>query len=138
MSEQDVDVVRRAFAMFQEGMASGNPALTFDSGLVASDATWHVPEGPGIRDSYVGRDGWLEFVAAWTEDFDWSIQLEKAVDAGDGRVVVETHQRAAGKASGVPVELLMGGIWTVEGGQIVRMENFFDPADAYAAVGLSD
>ena len=62
----------------------------------------------------------------------------ESIDVGDGRVVVNTHQRAEGKASGVPVELHMGAIWTVEGDQVVRMENFFDPADALAAAGPSD
>jgi len=138
MSEQDVEVVRRAFKAFQKGMASGNPAITFDLGLLSPDAKWIVPSGAGIQPEYEGRDGWLEFIKAWTEDFDWSIELAQAVDAGDGRVVVETHQRAAGKASGVPVELQMGGVWTVENGQVVRMENFFDLADAFAAAGLQD
>jgi hypothetical protein len=47
-------------------------------------------------------------------------------------------QRATGKASGVPVELRMGGIWTVKGGQVIRAENFLEPADALRAAGLSD
>ena len=59
-------------------------------------------------------------------------------DVGGGRVLVNTHQRAAGRASGVPVELHMGAIWTVEDGQVIKQENFFDPADALAAAGLSD
>ncbi len=57
---------------------------------------------------------------------------------GYGRVVVRTHQRATGKGSGVPVELQMGGLWTVEGGQATQAENFFDPADALKAAGLSE
>jgi ketosteroid isomerase-like protein len=89
-----------------------------------------------MRSIYEGREGWLEFMETWTEDFDWSIEIEDIADAGDGRIVVNTHQRATGKASGVPVELHMGAIWTVEGDQVVRMENFFDPAEAYAAAGI--
>ena len=57
---------------------------------------------------------------------------------GNGRVVVMSLQRATGKASGVPVELRMGGIWTVEGGQVTRVENFLEPADALRAAGLSE
>ena len=140
MSEQDVEVVRRAFADFQEGMASGNPADQHSIGdPSAPDLKWILPvDAPGMRPVYEGREGWLEFMQTWTEDFDWSIEIEDAIDAGDGRVVVNTHQRAVGKASGVPVELVMGAIWTVEGDQVVRMENFLDPAEALAAAGLSD
>jgi ketosteroid isomerase-like protein len=138
MSEQDVEVVRQAFAEFSKGVVEGNPGVTFDLGLVAPDAKWILPEGgAGIQTEYVGREGWLEFIQDWTEDFDWSIELVEANDVGDGRVVVETLQRAAGKGSGVPLEVHMGGVWTVKDGQVVLMENFFQPAEAYAAVGLS-
>jgi ketosteroid isomerase-like protein len=87
---------------------------------------------------YEGREGWLEFMKTWTEDFEWSIEIEEAIDVGDGRVIVNTRQRAVGKSSGVPVEAFMGTIFTVKGGQVVRGENFLDPAEALEAAGLSD
>jgi ketosteroid isomerase-like protein len=139
MSENDVEVVRRAHAEFEAGLARGNPAAAFDSGIASAEFEWILPaEAPGLRAVYRGREGFLEFMRTWTEDFDWSIELEQAVDAGDGRVVVRTHQRARGKGSGVPVELQMGGLWTVESGQVTRAENFFNPADAFEAAGLSE
>ena len=123
----------------RKALASGNPAAAFDAGSVPPDLKWILPaNAPGLREVYEGREGWLEFMQTWTEDFDWWIDIEPVIDLDDGRVVVHTHQRAEGKASGVPVELHMGAIWFVEGDQVVRMENFFDPADALAAAGLSD
>ncbi len=98
---------------------------------------WILPgDAPGMRSVYQGRDEWLEFIKTWTEDFEWTIEIEHIQDVGDGRVLVNTHQRAAGKASGVPVELHMGAIWTVEDGRVVEQRNFFEPADAFAAAGL--
>jgi ketosteroid isomerase-like protein len=139
VSEQDVEIVRRAFSEFQEGMASGNPAASFDSGISSSDFRWTVPvNAPGMRPVYVGREGWLEFIQTWTEDFEWSIELEKAIDVGEGRVIVNSRQRAVGKTSGVPVELVMGAVYTVEGDQVVSAENYLDPAEALEAAGLSD
>jgi ketosteroid isomerase-like protein len=139
MSEENVEIVRRAHAEFQAGLSSGNPAAAFDSGTIAPDFEWIIPaEGAGLRAVYRGRKEWIEFIRTWTEDFDWSIELEQAIDAGDGRVVVTTHQRAVGRGSGVPVDLRMGGLWTVDGGKVVRAENFFDPADALKAAGLSE
>ena len=132
-----MEIVRRAHAEFQAGLSRGNPAAAFDSGTIAPDFEWILPaEAPGLREVYRGRAGFMEFMGTWTEDFDWSIELERAIDAGDGHVVVTTHQRAIGKGSGVPVELQMGGLWKVEGGQAIRAENFFDPADALKAAGL--
>jgi ketosteroid isomerase-like protein len=90
------------------------------------------------RTSYRGREQWAEFLDTWTGDFDWALELEQLIDAGDGRVVVISLQRATGKASGVPVELRMGGIWTVEGGRVIRVENFLEPADALQAAGLPE
>jgi hypothetical protein len=56
-----------------------------------------------------GREGFVEFVRTWTEGFDnWSLQVERLIDAGGDRVLVLTHQSATGKASGVPVNLIPG------------------------------
>ena len=139
MSEQSLDVVRRVFAEFQAGLSTGNPAAAYDAGMVAADAEWVLPtEAPGLLPSYKGRDGFLDFIRTWTEDFDWAIELDRMVDAGDGRVVVITRQRATGRGSGVPVELHTGGLWTVKKGQVTRMETYFDTAEAFAAAGISE
>jgi ketosteroid isomerase-like protein len=138
MSEENVEIVRRAHDEFLAGLSRGEPVAAFDAGTVAPDFEWIVPAvAPGLQPVYRGREGWIEFMRTWTEDFEWSIELEQAIDSGDGRVVVTTRQRAIGKGSGVPVELQMGGLWTVEGGQVTRAESFLDPADAFAAAGLS-
>jgi ketosteroid isomerase-like protein len=139
MSEQDVEIVRRIVAELNAGISQGNPAAPFDSGIAGAEFTWNLPaNAPAIRSVYEGREGWLEFMKTWTEDFEWSIEIEEAIDVGDGRVIVNTRQRAVGKSSGVPVEAFMGTIFTVKGGQVVRGENFLDPAEALEAAGLSD
>jgi ketosteroid isomerase-like protein len=96
------------------------------------------PKSPGFRDVYRGPDGFAEFMRTWTEDFDWSIELERVIDAGDDRVVGIFQQRAIGKGSGVPVELRMGLLYEFEDGLIVRMTNYLNPADALEAAGLSE
>ena len=74
----------------------------------------------------------------WTEDFDWSIELERLVEAGDDLVVGVVSQRATGRGSGVPVELRMAVVYELEGGLIVRMRNYLDPAEALQAAGAED
>jgi ketosteroid isomerase-like protein len=139
MSKQNVEVARRAFEVFKDGLASGEPAAPFDAGLNAADAEWVMPpNSPGFRQVYRGRDEFLEFMRTWTEDFEWDIELERMVDAGDDRAVGIFRQRATGKASGVPVELRMGLLYEFRDGQISRMTNFLDPADALEAAGLSE
>jgi ketosteroid isomerase-like protein len=139
MSEESVEIVRQAHVVFQDGLSRGNPFAAFDAGLVSPDFEWlPAAEAPGLRQVYRGRQEWREFMETWTGDFEWTLEVERLIDAGEGRVVVVSRQRATGRASGVPVELRMGGVWTVEGGQVIRAENFLEPTEALRAVGLSE
>jgi ketosteroid isomerase-like protein len=139
MSQENVEIVRRGFEALKAGLDRGDPGAAFDSGVYASEVEWILPPGgAGFRDVYVGRDGFLEFMKTWTEDFDWSIELERLIDAGDNRVVGLFHQTATGKGSGVPVELHMGLVYELQDGQVVRMRNYLDPKEALEAAGLSE
>ena len=138
MSQENVEIVRRVFDEFKAGLARGDPAAPFDSGLNAPEAEWILPPLPGFRRVYRGREGFIEFMRTWTEDFEWSIELERVIDAGDDRVVTVSHQRATGKGSGVPVELRMGLLFELRAGRVIRMTNFLDPAEAFKAAGLPD
>ena len=88
-----------------------------------------MPPGiPGFRQVYKGRDEFLDFMSTWTEDFeDFSIELERLIDAGDDRVVGLFHQRGIGKGSGAPVELHTALVHELQDGQVVRMRNYLDP-----------
>jgi ketosteroid isomerase-like protein len=139
MSEENVEIVRRLFEVFRQGMERGDLGAWFDSEDLADDFEWITPPGvPGLG-TYRGREGFLEFMRIWTEDFeDWSVELEGLIDAGDDRVVGLFHQRGTGKESGVPVELHQALVYELEGGRVTRMRNYIDPADALKAVGLSE
>ena len=139
MSEENVEIVRRAVAEFQAGMERGDPGAFFDSEAVADDYEW-IFEGAALdgRSVWRGRDGFLEFMRTWTEEFEgWSIRFE-LIDAGDDRVVGLTHQSATGKESGVPVELNVGQIYELEDGRLVRARNYLSHAEALEAAGLSE
>ena len=139
MSRENVEVVRRANELFQAGLQRGEPGAAFDAGLIAADAEWFTPAGfpgPGV---YRGREGFLEFLGTWTEDFeDWSVRLGRVIDAGDDLVVAEFHHRATGKESRVPVEFHQGFVYEVKEGRVTRMWNYTTPAEALEAVGLSE
>jgi ketosteroid isomerase-like protein len=137
MSQENVEIVRSVFEAFQAGIERGDPAAAFDTEALVADAEWMpVPgfAGPAV---YRGREGFVEFMRTWTEDFeDWSIRLERLIDAGNDRVVALLHQWATGKGSGVPVELHFALVYELEGGHVVRMRNYVDPAQALQAAGL--
>jgi ketosteroid isomerase-like protein len=139
MSRENVEICRRGFEQFQAGLARGDPGAVFDSGVMATDAEWMPPPGFPGPPVYRGREGFVEFMRTWTEDFeDFSLRLERLIDAGDDRVVGLFHHRATGKASGVPVELHQGLVYELEGGRVIRCRNYVDHAGALEAAGLRE
>ena len=137
MSQENVEIVRRMFKAFETGLERGDPGAGWDTGIVAEDLEW-ITGIPGLG-PYSGREEWLEFMRTWTEDFEgWSIELERLIDAGDDRVVGLFRQTATGKGSGAPVEMHQGIVYELEGGRVIRMWHYSDPAEALEAAGLRE
>ena len=139
MSRENVEDDRAVVESFQAGLARGDVGAAFDSEGLADDAEWIVPaEIPGPT-SYRGRDGFVEFMRVWTEDFErWSVRLERLIDAGDYGVLALLHQWATGKGSGAPVELDYALVYELEDGRVIRMRNYLSQQEALEAVGLRE
>ena len=139
MSEENVEIVRRLAEAVQRGVDHGDPGIIFDTGLLADDAEWVLPfpfEGKSV---WKGRQEYVEFIRAWTGEFeDYSIQFEPVIDAGDDRVVAIYRQHATGKGSGVPVEWHGGMVIELRDGRAIRTTNYFEPAEALKAAGLRE
>jgi ketosteroid isomerase-like protein len=140
MSQENVELACGAFEEFQAGMERGDPGAWFDSAAVADELEWIIaPPGLDGKSVWHGREGFVEFLRTWTEQFEnWSIRVERWIDAGDDRVVALTHQSAAGRGSGVPVEMKLGLVYEIEGGRVVRLRNYFSHAEALEAAGLRE
>jgi uncharacterized protein len=142
MSDENVEIVRRLFHVYLEALDRGDLDIWFNSDDLAEDFEWIMPRegGLGLPPSYRGREGFREFMQTWTQEQfqDWSIELERLIDAGGDRVVAFFHQRAIGRESGVPVELRMATLYELEDGRIVRMRHFLDREEALEAAGLSE
>ena len=136
-----MEIVRRVFEEFFKAVEQGDPGAWFDLETVADDYEWVLEFDRGLdgRSVWRGRDGFVEFMHTWTDEFDdWSMELDRLIDAGDDRVVALTHQSATGKASGVPVELNIGQVLELEDGHLVRVRSYISHADALEAAGLSE
>jgi ketosteroid isomerase-like protein len=142
MSEENVEIVRRLFDLYLGALRRGDLDIWFDSDELAEDFEWVMPPGGGLGlpPTYRGRDEFREFMRTWTEEQfkDWSIELERLIEAPDDCVVAFFHQKATGRASGVPVELHMGTVYDLHNGRVVRMRHFVDRAQALEAAGLSE
>jgi len=144
---ENVEVVRRAFEIVQEGVRRGDPGAAFDKsvreGIVASNLEWRAGARGGVgvagAEDAVGRDGFVRFMRIWTEDFDeLAVQLEEIIDVDNDRVVAITGWFGIGKASHAPVEMRTGMVCTLEARRILRSVLFIDPDHALKAVGLRD
>jgi ketosteroid isomerase-like protein len=127
MSQENVEVVRSAFAAFEDGDVERLHDLVTEDLIVyraePDDATSH------------GLDGLFELTADWTEGFsDWTVAAEEFTDAGP-RVVVRVRQSARGGASGVPLDEDWWFVFEVRGARIARMSIYAREADAVEAVG---
>src|SRR5687768_10908020 len=125
MSQENVEIVRRAWDVFLEGVEDGNFAALIDAGLYAPSATLVPSQEASGANSYVGRDGFIAWARTWTEDFvDWKIWPEGIIDAGEDRVAAVVRQSAKGKASGAVVELRFGIVFILSSGQVIEQRHF--------------
>ena len=139
MSRENVEITRRLWQEFQAGMERGDPGAWLDSEAVADDFEWVMATPLEGKSVWRGREEYVEFIRTWTDEFqDWSIRVERLIDAGDDRVVALIRQSAMGKASGVPVELNMGQVSEFEDGRLIRVRNYLSHAEALEAAGLSE
>ena len=142
MSQENVEIVRRAWTLFSDGLERGEGLdagiALYDEGLFAPDSTLTpVREIPG-GGTFVGREGFAEIFHVWTDDWDgWSARLEETIDAPDDRVVAVVHQSARGRTSGITVENRFWAVYTVRDGQVIDQVHYLDRSEALDAAGLS-
>ena len=133
MSQENVEIVRRVYEEWSAGVERGDPGAAFGMEVVADEFEFTVEGFHPER----GREGYVEWFRTWTAEVeDWSLQLERLIDAGHDRVVALTYQSPTGKGSGAPVELNLGTVWELKDGRVVRMRTYRTHAEALEAAGL--
>jgi hypothetical protein len=87
----------------------------------------------------VGREGFVEFMRTWTEDFeDFGIATEKIIALRRNRVLAITRQHGVGKGSRATVEMEISAIYKLKRRRIVEVELFLEPGHALQAAGLRE
>jgi len=132
MSEENVDLVRRAWEAYEGGDLSA-AIETMSPELVT-----YVAQPLPVAGTYHGPEGFLQLTLDWAEGFDeLVVTAEEHIDAGD-QVVTRVRHQSRGAESGVPVETNAWYVWTVRGGKTVRADIFNDRGEALEAAGLSE
>jgi uncharacterized protein len=133
MSQENVEIVRRAFDAF----ARGDLAALF----AAMDPVVELEDHDRSLDSpatYRGREGFLEGIALVNEGFeDVRYTPEEFTDCGD-RVLVTVRRTGRGSASGASVDERQFHVFDVKSRRIVRVRAFLEQEKALEAVGLRE
>jgi ketosteroid isomerase-like protein len=133
MSEQSVEVVRRAYAAFAEGDV---PAVL---GMFADDIEWHEAEGMPYGGVYRGGEAVVQNVfGPLSQDVDgFALSPEEFMAAGDTVAVVVTYT-GTGKVSGKSLNLPVVHVWDIQDGKVVRFRQFADTVKFADVVPAAD
>jgi ketosteroid isomerase-like protein len=133
MSEENVEIVVGYFEATD--LASGINVLADDVTLAFHGGARHLAGAENVS----GKDAAVAWLADWFSRFDrdYRMEVEEARDWGD-RVLVVTHHRATGRASGAPISQRTAQVMTLRGGKIVQQDFFASRKEALEAAGLRE
>ena len=133
MSQENIEIVRRRYehlaATGEHFTEATTPDFVWDMSKFRDWPEQQVYEG--VEEAHRFLRDWI---ATWD---DWEVEVEAFHDAGGDKVVAIMHQRGRSKASGLPVDMAYGQVWTIRDGKLARMEMYADPVEALEAAGLS-
>jgi ketosteroid isomerase-like protein len=137
MSQENVEIVRRAFGEFARGGWEPLMGTRWDPEIV-----WNMsPTGiPGLG-TYRGFDELRSFFEDWFGAFpfdEWEQELDEVIDCGEQTVVALTRQRGHGSTSGAVTELEYAQVIKLRGGKVVEVDIYLDRARALEAAGLKE
>jgi ketosteroid isomerase-like protein len=129
MSQENVEIVRRAFQYLASGRGGSEVLASFDPNVVMKPVETGATYGvTAIRDNF----------ERWQSTFDeLEVTVEEIIDAGD-RVVHSAHWGGRGRGSGIKVDARYYEVYTLRDGKIIRVDEYTERADALEAAGLSE
>ena len=134
MSQENVKLATR----FVEQMSQGGFEAVW--GLLDPDLEWET--SPNLPDAgvYSGRERVRAFIEdQW--DVVWGgiprIDIERTFDCGDD-VLLFTRVRGHGSHTGIPLDVQIAQLVTIQGGKALRVKVFPDRDEALEAAGLSE
>ncbi|HEX5224984.1 MAG TPA: nuclear transport factor 2 family protein [Solirubrobacteraceae bacterium] len=145
MSQENVEIVRQLLGPFeQDDIAPLFRDDTIFASVTAASEPFFAADFECVfvradvgRATYCGLDGlraaWLDWLLPWKS---YSAGVEDVIDAGDGRVVVLTHDHARPKDSDAEFSFTGAPVWTVRDGKVARIEFYWNRDEGLKAVGL--
>jgi ketosteroid isomerase-like protein len=131
MSQENVEIVRRAFEAYTRGdiaavLAVVDPKVVITQPLELGGSVQH------------GHAGLLEAFGMWPEEWDdYRTRLLRTVDAGE-QVVVIAEQRGRSRQTGIELDAHFAYVMTLRERKVVHFRLFAHEEDALEAAGLSE
>jgi ketosteroid isomerase-like protein len=130
MSQENVDFVLDAYARYNAG--ERRPELWYWH----ADAEYHVAKEDPDSDVHRGIEAVRKQAERWEDAYpDLKIEPLEAKDAGE-QVFLWVRFVGHGAASGLPIDMELAHVLTLEDGRVRRCEEFMDRSEALEAVGL--
>jgi ketosteroid isomerase-like protein len=134
MSQENVEIVRRAFDAFRRGDLDDVLALCDRDVVLDLTHNHDWPEG-----TYVGHAGVRRFLTELLELWeDFEVGVDEHISAPDGRIVSLWWQRGRGRHSGLTINMELAHITTVRNGKHLRIDSYDDCDQALKAAGLEE
>jgi ketosteroid isomerase-like protein len=133
MSRENVEVVRRWYALFQR--------QDWEGAIQDAHPGIEIIEPLGVVGSrrYHGHDGLVDALKGWPSQWDdFCAELVKVIDANPDQVVALTRHYARGKGSGIEVGRELAYVITFRDRKAIRWEMFLTLAEALEAAGLQE
>ncbi len=132
MSQENVEIVRRAFEAFEREGLDGY--LRY----LDPEIEW-TPTGAWIEAAtYRGHEGVRRYLGSIEAEFDdLRVEPVRLIDAGE-QVISSVRISGRGKTSGASVELTLISVGRLRDGMAYRIRNYPDMAAALEAAGLSE
>jgi ketosteroid isomerase-like protein len=131
IANRDVKTLRDAYEALNQG--------DIERALAVLDehAEWCEHSDLPEAGLYRGRDAIRAFLESFLESWEDFTQETEELIAGDRCVLILLRSRSRGKGSGINVEAQYAHMWTMEGGQGVRVDAYFDREEALSALKAS-
>jgi ketosteroid isomerase-like protein len=134
MSEENVELVRSAFEAYSAGDHDGYADFFAKDVEVCPDVS-RFPEAKPFR----GREEFRRFIADIDQGWEGGGRAEiREIFPVGNRVVFRADWGGTGRTSGIDLRSNLTSIYTFRDGQIVKVEYFFDHAQALEAAGLRE
>jgi ketosteroid isomerase-like protein len=134
MSQENVEIVRRAFDLFNRGDFD---MLAFE--FYDPQVEWQTSREDPDAATHRGREAVRRYFDQWVESFEGlHADVEEYIDASDDRVFTWVRWTGRGRESGIDTEWWIAIVSTLRGGSILTVEEYFDRAEGLQAAGLSE